>query len=82
MTFRKGITGELFVDIVTFMERQVKILMDPVFGNLQEAPALVAIKEGSSIKSPCLRAKGSSFATAATTVETTVTGYKIKDENF
>ncbi len=46
----------IFVDIVTFMERQVKILMDPVFGNLQEAPALVAIKEGSRIKSPRLRA--------------------------
>ncbi len=28
------------------------------------------------------RAKGSSFATAATTVEKTVTGYKIKDENL
>ncbi len=60
----------------------MKILMDPVFGNLQEAPALVAIKEGSRIKSPRLRAKGSSFATAATTVEKTVTGYKIKDENL
>ncbi len=34
----------------------MKILMDPVFGNLQEAPALVAIKEGSRIKSPRLRA--------------------------
>ena len=27
----------MFVDIVTFMERQVKIMTDPVFGNLQDA---------------------------------------------
>ncbi len=72
----------MFVDIVTFMERQVKIMTYPVFGNLQEAPALVVIKEGSRIKSPRLRAKGSSFATAATTVEKTVTEHKIKDGNL
>lgn len=65
----------MFVDIVTFMERQVKITTDPVW---KLTPTLVANKEGSRTKSPPLRAKGSSFATAATKVEETLTEHKLK----
>ena len=41
----------MFVDIVTFIEHQVKIAMDPVFGDIQDAQTLVAVKESSRIKS-------------------------------
>lgn len=39
----------------------------------------MANKEGSRTKSLCSGAKGSSFATAATTVERTLTEHKVKD---
>ena len=58
----------MFVDIVNFIERQLKIAMDPVFGDIQDAPALVTIKESSRTKSITRsRIRGSSFATNITT---------------
>lgn len=60
----------------------MKIMTDSVFGNLQDAPKLVAIKEGNSAKSPCSKAKGSCFATAAITVEKTLMEHKVKDGNL
>lgn len=35
----------LYVDIVNFIEGQVKIAMDPVFGDKQDAPTLWTMKE-------------------------------------
>ena len=59
----------MFVDIVNFIQRQVKIAMDPVFGDIQDAPALVAVKDSGRIKSlPHSKIRGSSFATTVTTV--------------
>lgn len=53
-----------FADIVGFIERQVKILTDPVFGNIQDVPKSLVHKEENGAKpSPLSRAKGSSFAT-------------------
>lgn len=63
-----------------FIERQVKIATDPVFGNIQDAPKLLAIKEDSIAKPPILRAQESRFATMVTAVERkTWTENKIKD---
>ncbi|KAL4009002.1 hypothetical protein ACER0C_002854 [Sarotherodon galilaeus] len=60
-----------FTDIVSFLERQVKIATDPVFGNLCDVPATHLSAKGSNggKRSPHLRAKGSSFATTVSDVE-------------
>ncbi|KAL3979219.1 Rab5 GDP/GTP exchange factor [Sarotherodon galilaeus] len=60
-----------FIDIVSFLERQVKIATDPVFGNLCDVPAIHLAAKGSNggKRSPHLRAKGSSFATTVSDVE-------------
>lgn len=47
----------------------MKISMDPVFGDIQDAPTFVAVKEGNRIKPmPCPKLRGSNFATTVTTV--------------
>lgn len=52
-----------FTDIADFIERQVKILMDPVFGNIQDSQPITIYKGTNKPKSQ-LRSgnKGSSFA--------------------
>lgn len=35
--------GAVFVDIVTLIEHQVKITVDPVCGDIQDAPMLVVV---------------------------------------
>lgn len=58
-----------FSDIVYFIERQVRILTDPVFGDIQDAsPAVSRSMNRTSLK-PRSRPKGSSFATTVTTVQ-------------
>lgn len=60
----------LFFDIVTFIERQVKIVSDPVFGNIQNAQLSTVGKSGGRMKAPSMpRFKGDSFATTVTTME-------------
>lgn len=57
-----------FTDITAFVEKQVKILTDPVFGNIQDSPTMY--KGGSKPKIQ-LRSgiKGTSFATTVDSVE-------------
>lgn len=58
-----------FRDIVEFIERQVKIASDPLFGNIQDSP-VVARKEVRNVKSqPYSKVKGSSFATTVAMVD-------------
>lgn len=59
----------MFVDIVNFIEHQVKIATDPVFGNIQDdrpSTAKEAHKAKQSLRS---RGKESSFATTIATME-------------
>lgn len=59
-----------FADIVDFIEKQVKIATDPVFGDIQDTPVSAAGKEVRKFKSqPRYRVKGSSFATTISAVE-------------
>ncbi|XP_034530056.1 uncharacterized protein LOC117805434 [Notolabrus celidotus] len=58
-----------FRDIVGFIERQVKIANDPIFGDLSDSPAAVR-KDVRHVKSqPSFKPKGSSFATTVTSVD-------------
>lgn len=59
-----------FSDITNFIERQVKIITNPVFGNIQDA-ASVTIHKGVNKLKPLSRSgiKGTSFATTVTPVE-------------
>ena len=59
-----------FTDIANFIERQVKILTDPVFGNIQDSQP-ITINRGTNKPKPQLRPgnKGSSFATTIGPVE-------------
>ncbi len=60
-----------FTDIVTFIERQVKIVSDPVFGDIQNPPPNAGNKTVNRMKSQIKpRFKGDSFATTVTTIET------------
>lgn len=63
-----------FTDTVTFIERQVKIISDPVFGDIQTTPANTESKSVNKLKSNPQskhRFKGDSFATV-TTIETPI----------
>lgn len=58
-----------FCDIVEFIERQVKIASDPLFGDLHESSAAPR-KDMQHVKAqPSSKAKGSSFATTVATVD-------------
>lgn len=58
-----------FSDIVEFIERQVKIASDPLFGNIQDAP-VTGRKELNMVKSQASsKARGSSFATTVAPAE-------------
>lgn len=55
--------------MVDFLERQVKILTDPVFGDIKDTPT--ASKDGRKSKSlPFPKTKGSTFATTVTVTDT------------
>lgn len=70
-----------FLDIVEFVERQVKIASDPLFGNLQDTPAL-GRKELNIVKSQISsKARGSSFATTVTPAEKKVESGNKKEKN-
>lgn len=59
-----------FSDIVNFVERQVKIMTDPVFGNIQDVSTLIGSKSVNKGKSQSyLKTKRSSFATTVTAME-------------
>lgn len=59
-----------FSDIVNFIERQVKIMTDTVFGDIQDGPALTGSKLLNKGKSQSyLKSKRSSFATTVTAME-------------
>ena len=60
-----------FRDIVEFIERQVRIASDPLFGDIQDSPAATAArKDVRNSKSPSYsKVKGSSFATTIATVD-------------
>ncbi len=61
---------DTFSDIVNFVERQVKIMTDPVFGNIQDVPTLIGSKSVNKGKSQSyLKSKRSSFATTVTAME-------------
>ncbi|KAK0136293.1 hypothetical protein N1851_027802 [Merluccius polli] len=55
-----------FTDLVHFIERQVKIALDPVFGNIQDPQSLNTKASSSSQQRE--RRKGSSYATNVTPV--------------
>ena len=59
----------IFNDIVSFLEQQVKIVTDPVFGNLCDTPLTAAKDSDREKHSPRPRAKGSSFGTTVTAIE-------------
>ncbi|KAK0148069.1 hypothetical protein N1851_012226 [Merluccius polli] len=59
-----------FPDIVSFIERQVKIVADPVFGNIQDTLKTTQIKDSSKGNyQRRTRNQGSSFATTVTSVD-------------
>lgn len=60
-----------FSDLVDFIERQVKILSDPLFGNIQDAKPAATVKSSTKTREKS-RPRGSSFATAVTPVKTSV----------
>ena len=63
-----------FKDLVSFIERQVKIISDPLFGDIQDttsgSPALRSVNRFKS-QSKFSRVRGDSFAKAVTVVDTT-----------
>lgn len=60
-----------FIDIVSFIERQVKIVSDPIFGDIQNTQLCTLSKNVNRMKSQMKpRFKGDSFATIVTTIET------------
>ncbi|KAL0152844.1 hypothetical protein M9458_051849, partial [Cirrhinus mrigala] len=61
-------TQAVFKDIVDFVEKQVKIATDPVFGNILEAPLSVNRNAYRS------KMKGNSFATTVTVTDLEVAG--------
>ncbi|XP_051793566.1 uncharacterized protein LOC127530551 [Acanthochromis polyacanthus] len=59
-----------FIDIVTFVKHQVKIVSDPIFGDIQNSQPGTVSKNVNRMKlQPKSRFKGNSFATAAATIE-------------
>lgn len=59
-----------FCDIVEFIERQVKIASDPLFGDLYDPPAAAGRKEVRPFQSQTYsKVKGSSFATTVATMD-------------
>ncbi|KAG1936405.1 hypothetical protein F2P79_018737 [Pimephales promelas] len=71
-----------FIDIVDFIERQVRIASDPLFGDIQDSPSTTANKDARKSRfESSSRAKGSSFATTVATVERKVeSGTKVKED--
>lgn len=60
-----------FIDIVTFIEQQVKIVSDPIFGDIQTTPLPTGSKPVNITKSqPKPRFKGDSYATTVSAIET------------
>lgn len=63
-----------FKDLVSFIERQVKIISDPLFGDIQDrtsgSPASKSVNRFKT-QSKFSRVRGDSFATAVTVVDTT-----------
>lgn len=57
----------IFSDIVDFIERQARILTDPVFGNIQDTPLSKSLNRTTS--KPTLRPNKRSFATNVNTME-------------
>lgn len=58
-----------FMDIASFVEKQVKILTDPVFGNIQDTA--ISTKQMKYKTHPRSSTRGTSFATTVNTVERT-----------
>ena len=58
-----------FVDIANFVEKQVKILTDPVFGNIQDT--VITTKQMKHKPPPRSSIRGTSFATTVNRVERT-----------
>lgn len=57
-----------FPDLVKFIERQVKILTDPVFGNIQDPTSRNVAKPKSTVKTFKPKSSSSSFATTVDSV--------------
>ncbi|XP_061908754.1 uncharacterized protein LOC133653469 [Entelurus aequoreus] len=57
-----------FPDIVSFIERQVKIATDPIFGNIQDTPKTMQSKNGSNDGYQRHTRNQGSFATTVTSV--------------
>ncbi len=70
-----------FTDIADFIERQVRIMTDPVFGNIQDSQP-ININRGTNKPKPQLRPgnKGSSFATTIGPVENKHQSARIEKE--
>ncbi len=58
----------MFTDLVTFVEKQVKIVSDPLFGNIQDLPP-VSRSKTSNASHTKQRRNGSTFATSVTAVK-------------
>lgn len=62
-----------FPDLVNLIEKQVKMLSDPLFGNTQDAKPATAAKSSAFVKSrEKSRLRVSDFATTVTPIETSV----------
>ncbi len=60
-----------FIDIVTFVEHQAKIVSDPIFGDIQNSQLATVSKNANGTRSQSKpRFKGDSFATTVATIET------------
>ena len=59
-----------FIDLVMFIERHVRILSDPLFGEIQESSGVAGIKTVSGFKAqPRNKMKGNVVATTVTSME-------------
>ena len=56
----------VFVDLVNFIEKQVKIVSDPLFGNIQDTPSSSQARTATHMKQ---RKKGGTFATNVNSVK-------------
>lgn len=69
----------LFKDLVQFVERQVSILMDPLFGDIRDLPTSVRPVNRSKLR-PEGRVKGNIFATTVAPVESGETTKNMRRE--
>ncbi|XP_071058619.1 uncharacterized protein [Pseudochaenichthys georgianus] len=68
-----------FTDIVNFIKRQVDIVSDPLFGDIQDTPPAANKDVRKATFEPRSRMRGSSFATTITTANKVEPGIRMKE---